>query len=56
MNMTNLKARITEAQAKGIIDQATAQRAMQAIYSPTHYGNKMTPSYRDSILTHRFGI
>ena len=56
MNMTALKARITEALNKGVINQATAVAALKAITEPSTCGNRMSPSRRNTILTNRFGI
>lgn len=62
MNMTQLKARIEAALLKGITNDGevfTAERAQlayKAIYEKSYYGNAMTPSTRDRLLTNRFGI
>lgn len=56
MNMSALKDRIVIAHKNGVIDAATAHKAMAAIHESHRYGTKMTPKARDSILTHRFGI
>ena len=62
MNMTELKARIQSAVATGktldgmVFTAEDGQKAIAAISQSKHYGNTMTPKFRDSILTNRFGI
>ena len=55
-SIKSLTTRINEAHKAGKIDSETTIKAHAAIREPKRYGKTMTPSDRDSILTHRFGI
>ncbi|MNQ67506.1 hypothetical protein D3C85_820330 [compost metagenome] len=56
MNITQASTKIAQALQAGVIDQATAVRAQDAIRSKSYYGNAMTGSTRARMLVNRFGI
>lgn len=56
MTITQASALIAAALAAGQIDAQTASQAHAAVRAQRHYGNRMTPRDRASVLALRFGI